>query len=87
MFIGLVKFRGKVGRETIAENLRGIEAEEKEGFRYHDVYWTLGPYDAVVLFEAPDERAAMKSILSRAEWADTTTLVAVPAGEARSLVG
>jgi len=46
----------------------------------------LGPYDAIVTIEPPDEKAAMKTALARGDWADATTLVAVPAGEARKLV-
>ncbi len=73
-------------REGIAENLKQIEAEEREGIRYLSICWTLGRYDAVVLFEAPDERAAMRVAISRGDWAEMETLVAVPAVDARQLV-
>lgn len=85
-FIALVKFRRRLSRDDIAANLRGIEAETNEGVRYLEIFWTLGRYDAVVLFEAPDEKAAMRTSLHRADWAQTETLVAVPAVEARQLV-
>jgi uncharacterized protein with GYD domain len=85
-FIALVTFEEKMTREGIAENLRQIEAEEREGVRYLSISWTLGRYDAVVLFEAPDEKAAMKIAISRGDWADMETLVAVPAVDARRLV-
>jgi len=45
------------------------------------IYWTLGRYDTVVLFEAPNEKVAMKMALKRADRMDIETLVAVPAEE------
>jgi uncharacterized protein with GYD domain len=85
IFVSLVKFRTKPTKETIAENLKLIEAEKKEGLRYLSVYWTLGRYDAVLTVDAPDEKTIMKALLRRG-WASTETLVAVPAEEARKLV-
>ena len=85
IFINLVKFRQKPTKETIAENLKLIEKEKKEGTKYHAIYWTLGRYDAVVITEAPDEKAAMKNSMRRG-WAKSETLVAIPAEEARKLV-
>lgn len=85
-FIALVKFKKKGDQELIAQNLKQIEVEAKEGIRYQSISWTLGRYDAVVMFEAPDEKAAMKVAISRGDWADIETLVAVPAVEARKLV-
>ncbi|MDD1673497.1 MAG: GYD domain-containing protein [Methanomicrobiales archaeon] len=43
------------------------------------IYWTLGMYDTVVLFEAPNEKVAMKMALNRADRMDIETLVAVSA--------
>jgi len=85
-FVALVRFRGKTSRDRIAENLRTMEAETNDGVGYLGIHRTLGRYDAVVLFEAPDEGAAMKAAIPRG-WAQTETLVAVPAEEARRLVG
>jgi hypothetical protein len=36
--------------------------------------------------EAPDEKSAMMTAVSRGDWAQLETLVAVPAVEARKLV-
>ena len=85
-FIQLVKFKKKVSRDLIAGNLKQIEADERAGVRTLSIYWTLGPYDAIVTIEAPDEKAAMKTALARGDWADAMTLVAIPATEARKLV-
>ena len=43
------------------------------------IYWTLGRYDTVVMFEAPYEKAAMNMVLKRADRMDIEMLVAVPA--------
>ncbi|MEN6342242.1 MAG: GYD domain-containing protein [Methanospirillum sp.] len=85
-FIALVNWKGKPDRERIAENLSLIEVEAKREVRYLNIYWTLGRYDAVALFEAPDEKAAMKSAIIRGDLMDIETLVAIPAEEARKLV-
>jgi uncharacterized protein with GYD domain len=85
-FIQLVKFKKMVSRDLIAGNLKQIEVDERAGTRTLSIYWTLGPYDAIVTIEAPDEKAAMKTALARGDWADATTLVAIPATEARKLV-
>lgn len=58
-FIALVKFRGKPTRDEIAMHLGRMEAEAKVGITYLSSYWMLGRYDAVLTFEAPDERTAM----------------------------
>jgi uncharacterized protein with GYD domain len=85
-FISLVKFKGMPTRDAIAANLKRMAAEEKTGIRYHSIFWTLGPYDAILTFEAPDEKAAMASSIHRRDFFEAHTLVAVPAEEARQLV-
>lgn len=85
-FIGLVKFNRKQTKEVVAENLKRIEAEMKEGIKVHGIYWTLGRYDSVAIFEAPDEKTAMKMSLRRADGMHMETLVALPIEEAKNLV-
>ena len=84
--LALVKFRGKPTREEIAMDLGRMEAEAKAGITYLSSYWTLGRYDAVLTFEAPDERAAMAVTMHRKDVYEAETLVAVPADEASVLV-
>ena len=86
LFIALVKFKQKLTAEIAAENLKDMEDDEKAGIRYHGVYWTLGEYDNVVLFEAPDEKAAMNMVLKRADRMEVRTLVAA-LGDASSPTG
>jgi uncharacterized protein with GYD domain len=61
-----------------------IEADAKGQVRYLGIYWTLGRYDTVVLFEAPNEKVAMKMALKRLDRMDIETLVAIPAEEGSS---
>ncbi|MDD1663737.1 MAG: GYD domain-containing protein [Methanomicrobiales archaeon] len=81
LFIALVKFKKKLSKEIVAENLKDVEADTKGIVRYLGIYWTLGRYDTVVIFEAPNEKVAMKMALKRADRMDIETLVAVPAEE------
>jgi uncharacterized protein with GYD domain len=86
-FVTLIKFKKKPTKEIIAQNLKFIERETKEeGVKVIGIYWTLGRYDAVVILEAPDEKAAMKGSIRRGENMASETLVAIPAEEARKLV-
>ena len=82
-FISLVKFKRK---DFVAENVKMIEEESKRGIKYLSINWTLGRYDAVAIFEAPDEKEAMKMALRRADFLDMETMVAIPAEEARKFV-
>jgi uncharacterized protein with GYD domain len=58
----------------------------KEGAKIVGIYWTLGRYDAVVITEGTDEKAAMKSFFRWRDFVSTETLVAVTREEARKLV-
>jgi len=87
LFVALVKFRKKPTKEMIAQNLGFSEMEaKKEGVKNIATYWTIGRYDAVVITEAPNEKAHMKSVMRRGDFLQTQSLVAIPAEEARKLV-
>ncbi|MEI7434560.1 MAG: GYD domain-containing protein [Methanomicrobiales archaeon] len=81
LFIALAKYKTKLSREVVDQNLKDIEADTKGQVRYLGIYWTLGRYDSVILFEAPDEKVAMNLVLKRADRMEIETLVAVPADE------
>ena len=85
-FVALVKFKKNQTKDVVAKNLKRIETEISEGIKVHGIYWTLGKYDAVAIFEAPDEKTAMKMSIRRAEDMNMETLVAVPIEEAKKLV-
>ena len=57
------------------------------GLKPFGMYVTLGRYDSVVLFEAPDEKAAIKAGLAVSEIIETETLVAIPREELVKLLG
>jgi uncharacterized protein with GYD domain len=51
-------------RETIDRVDSGVQlAEQKYGMRLRDLYWTVGPYDIVAEFEAPDEQSLSAFLL------------------------
>lgn len=85
-FISLLKFRKKPTREMIAANMKTMELDEKEGIKFHGIYWTLGRYDEIGIYEAPSEKIAMKSQLRRGDVIASETLVAIPVEEARKLI-
>lgn len=85
-FVALVKFKKKQTKGIVAENLARVDADTKEGIQWHGIYWTLGRYDAVAVFEAPSEKIAMKMAIRRGDNMNIETMVAVPVEEARKLV-
>ena len=85
-YIGLMKFRRKPTKEMIKQNLEQMEKDRLVGVNVREVFWTLGRYDAVVVVDAPDEKAMMKSSIARGENMSAETMVAIPAEVARKLV-
>jgi uncharacterized protein with GYD domain len=85
-FVALLKFKKKPTMEFLKETQKLIDANTQEGFKFHGIYWTLGKYDAVAVYEAPSEQAAMRAAIVRAELMDIETLVAVPRDEVKNLV-
>ncbi|EHQ36497.1 hypothetical protein Metlim_2449 [Methanoplanus limicola DSM 2279] len=81
MFIALAKFKKSLSKEVVEQNMKDIETDTEGEIKYHGIYWTLGRYDTVVMFEAPDEKAAMNMVLRRADRMEIEMLVAVPADE------
>jgi len=79
LFIAMAKFKQNLSEEIVAQNMLDIETDTHEGVHYRGIYWTLGKYDTVVIFEAPNEKVAMDVVLRRADRMDIETLVALPA--------
>ena len=79
LFITLLSPKGK-GSEAV-NYLRKLKA--RRGITVHGVYFTLGRYDGVIIFEAPDPKAAMNFVMETGFATDYTveTLTAVPAKE------
>ena len=38
-------------------------AAKKMGVKVQDVYWTLGPFDGILIFDAPDDETATAAML------------------------
>lgn len=50
-----------------------------------DIYWTIGPYDVVVIFEAPDNDAAYRMMLQTGKQGNVKT-VTMPALDEQAMV-
>ena len=63
-------------------------AAKKMGVKITGVYWTLGPFDTVIIFEAPDDETATAAMLSLSAQGNlaTTTARAFAADEIEKVV-
>jgi len=53
----------KTVRDTVQRRERADAQAERHGARIEQVYWTVGPYDLVVILEAPDDESATALLL------------------------
>ena len=86
IFVSLGKFRRKPSAETSAATNKMLEDLKKMGIKVTGFYWTLGRYDTVLIFEAPNEKEAMKLSTEISEWVSGETLIAIPRQEAINLL-
>jgi uncharacterized protein with GYD domain len=86
IFITLSKWRKRPTKEMVAQAGRLFDQQVKEGAKILGQYWTLGRYDAVVIIEGKDEKAAMKAALRWGDLISTETMVAVTREEAIKLI-
>lgn len=86
LFIVLGKFKTKPTKESVAATDNFIKNLAKEGVVFKGMYWTLGRYDTIGIFEAPNEKLAMKAMMGVADIAYTETLAAVSREEASELI-
>lgn len=85
-FVALVKFKKKPDKAFMMETQKLIDADTQKGFKFHGIYWTLGKYDAVTVYEAPSEKEAIKAAMKRVDLMDVETFVAIPREEVKKLV-
>ena len=52
--------------DTVARADHFIESAKKAKVQVKDIYWTLGPYDGIVIFEAEGDEAATALMLGLA---------------------
>jgi uncharacterized protein with GYD domain len=43
---------------------RAIADAERRGFKNHGLYFTMGPYDVVIVTEAPDDETMMRTLVN-----------------------
>jgi uncharacterized protein with GYD domain len=87
IFISLGKMKNKPSKEMTERATKTIGEElGKLGIKVLGWYWTLGRYDTVFIFEAANEKEALKSAVTIADFVWSETLVAIPREEAIKLV-
>ena len=86
IFVGLSKFRKTPDKKDIGDTAKLMADWKEKGINMLKWYWTLGRYDAVVVFEAESEKEAMKMAIDISEWVTTETLVAIPREDAVKLL-
>ena len=91
-FIATIKFTEK-GLEEITESPKRAAAfkaaAKKMGVKVTGTYWTMGHFDGVMIFEAPDDEtaAAATLLLTSQGYVHTTTARAFEAAEMGKVVG
>lgn len=50
-------------KQTIERTDSGADLAEKHGLKFEQAYWTVGPYDMVAIFTAPDDEAMSAHLL------------------------
>jgi uncharacterized protein with GYD domain len=83
-FIVLAKMRGEMTPEFKEANQKAM-TNPPPGVKIHNVFYTLGLYDFVIVYEAPSEKEAMKMGAAWAKWVESQTLTAIPQETAQKL--
>ncbi len=83
-FIALIKFKKKA--RDVVEIGKKVMQNLPEGVKIISTYWTLGEYDAVWIYEAPNEKVAVKLGIEAGGAMQTQTLVAITRDEAMKLL-
>jgi uncharacterized protein with GYD domain len=79
----------KAVRDTCDRAAAFQAAAKKMGVKVSGVYWTLGAFDGVLIFEAPDEATATAAMLHLGSLGNirTQTARAFDAAEMRKILG
>lgn len=86
IFISLGKMKNKPSKEMTGQATKAVEELRKRGIKVLGWYWTLGRYDTAIIFEAANEKEALKSAFEVADFVWSETLVAIPREEAIKLL-
>lgn len=90
-FISTIKFtqQGVKGIDETTKRAAALKAAAKKlGAKVTGIYWTLGDYDGLLIFEAPDDETAMTVLLHLGSLGNvhTTTVRAFSAAEMDNIV-
>ena len=91
-FISTVKFTEQ-GLHSIQETTKRAAAfkasAKKIGVKVSNIYWTLGAFDGLIVFDAPDDETATAAMLQLAAqgFVQTTTARAFDSAQVEKLVG
>lgn len=77
LYVGLLNWTeqgAKTAKDTVkrADSLRA--AAEQAGCKVRDLFWTMGPHDAVAVFEAPDDLTASRVAIAMGMKGNTRSL-------------
>ena len=86
IFITFGRLKKKPTKETSTGVTKMLEDFKKHNIKILGFYWTLGRYDTVMIFEAPNEKVAMEMSINAADVVATETMVAIPREEAIKLL-
>jgi uncharacterized protein with GYD domain len=75
-------------KETVDRYEAATDAMSGLGVSFKEIYWTVGPYDIVGIFEAPDDETATAALLNLAAQGNvrTTTLRGFSTDEMRAVI-
>jgi uncharacterized protein with GYD domain len=91
-FISTVRFTGK-GLQGIQETTKRATAfkaaAKKMGVKVSEIYWMLGQFDGLIIFDAADDTTASAAMLHLSSLGNvhTTTSRAFDSGEMEKIVG
>jgi uncharacterized protein with GYD domain len=90
-YVSLFNFTAKGAenfRESPSRAIAFANSAKKAGCKVREIYWTVGNYDGVLIFEAASDEAATSVLLSLAALGNvrTTTLRAFTAAEMKGIV-
>jgi len=86
LFISLGKMKKKPSKEMTEQATKTLEElRNVRGIKVLGWYWT-GRYDTAIIFEAANEKEALKSAFEVAGFVWSETLVAIPREEAIKLL-
>ena len=74
-------------KQTTERTDHGGEIAEKHGLKLEQVYWTVGPYDMVAVFEAPDDEAMSAHLLEISSSMGTIRTITLRAYDEQEMSG